>query len=470
MPIDPMSPVTSPDSTPLFGGRRPNNVPIYIIGVIIALFLVVMTSVAVGRSANAMQSANPRMEHQASSADPLAIARELVGEQPTGLVPAHGIPNFGDEDTPPIPIARVDFAQQSVGGDLPSDAGHNKGLGGGGGGGPSAATPMPAQDVNDANDPRMQAVAAAAASKTTVQGANAPGRQPGSNAGISSAELQNMRRGSSDPNAAFAERLRMAKEAFGGGQAFANLGNGGGNVQLAAADGSASSGGYDQFAKTSKEDRWKLDAQPEAPRTGFELRAGSLIPAVLVSGINSDIPGAILAQVSQSVYDTATGHHLLIPQGSRLFGTYDNGVIHGQERLLVAWQRIVFPDGKALDIGAMPGSDSVGYAGFQDKVNHHYARIFGSALLMSLITAGVDMSQDDTGRTGDARNASSALSEALGQQLGQAASQLIMKNLNIAPTIEIRPGFVFNVVATKDISMKQPYHSFDYAQDKEQEQ
>jgi type IV secretory pathway VirB10-like protein len=138
-----------------------------------------------------------------------------------------------------------------------------------------------------------------------------------------------------------------------------------------------------------------LDSQPEAPRTPFELRAGFVVPATLISGINSDLPGQIMAQVAQHVYDTPTGKHLLIPQGSRLVGTYSSDVAYGQARVLVAWQRIVFPDGKAMDIGAMPGADSAGYAGFNDQVNNHYLRTFGSAFLMSGVTAGITLSQDN---------------------------------------------------------------------------
>ena len=104
-----------------------------------------------------------------------------------------------------------------------------------------------------------------------------------------------------------------------------------------------------------------------------------------------------MAQVAQNVYDTPTGRYLLIPQGARLVGRYASDVAYGQSRVLVAWQRLVFPDGKALDIGAMPGADSAGYAGFTDRVNHHYLRVFGSALLMSAVVAGITLSQDDLG-------------------------------------------------------------------------
>ena len=126
----------------------------------------------------------------------------------------------------------------------------------------------------------------------------------------------------------------------------------------------------------------------------YQLRAGFVIPAVLLSGVNSEVPGTIIGQVAQDVFDNATGTELLIPQGARLIGSYAANVRYGQSRLFVAWQRIVYPDGRALDIGAEPGTDSAGYAGFKDRVDSHWVQIFGSAVMMSAISAGVAYSQD----------------------------------------------------------------------------
>lgn len=143
-------------------------------------------------------------------------------------------------------------------------------------------------------------------------------------------------------------------------------------------------------------------------------------------------------------------------------GQYSSDIAYGQSRVLVAWQRIVFPDGKAMDIGSMPGADSAGYAGFRDQVNNHYFRLFSSAFLMSGITAGIAMSQPQTLSLGTRQGASNAMSEALGQQLGQVTAQLIARNMNIAPTLEIRPGYRFNVIVTKDLTFSRPYKAFDY--------
>ena len=211
-------------------------------------------------------------------------------------------------------------------------------------------------------------------------------------------------------------------------------------------------------------DAWTLDSKVATPTSPYELKTGFVMPATLVTGINSDLPGKIVAQVTQNVYDTATGRHLLIPQGTRLWGTYSNQVAFGQERVLVAWNRLIFPDGKALDIGEMPGATGAGYSGLKDQVNNHYFRLFGAALMMSAITAGITYSQDnnDDDNYDDGTSASDAMSEALGQQLGQTAAQLIQRHLNVAPTLEIRPGFRFNVIVTKDIAFNRPYKSFDY--------
>ena len=206
--------------------------------------------------------------------------------------------------------------------------------------------------------------------------------------------------------------------------------------------------------------KWKIDSEIEIPSSPYELRSGFIIPGTLISGINSELPGEIVAQVSQNVYDTATGRYLLIPQGTRINGKYSSEVSFGQARIMIAWERIIFPDGKALDIGGMPGTDSAGYSGFNDKVNNHYLRIFGSAVLLSGISAGITYNQDKY--SSDDKSARGALSEALGQQLGQTAMQMINKNMNVSPTLEIRPGYRFNIVVTKDISFSKPYQAFDY--------
>jgi type IV secretion system protein VirB10 len=213
--------------------------------------------------------------------------------------------------------------------------------------------------------------------------------------------------------------------------------------------------GFFQRADTTQ---WRSPFTREAGLP-FELKTGTIVPGIMVTGVNSDLPGNIIAQVSQNVFDSATGKHLLVPQGSRIFGAYDSRVVYGQERVLVAWNRIIFPDGSAVTLGAMPGADMSGYAGFNDKVNNHYLRIFGSAFLMSMITGGMsyavdsasNSTEDNTSRMQD------EMASALAAQIGQTTMRLLEKNLNIKPTIEIRPGYRFNIIVTKDVIFRGAY-------------
>jgi type IV secretory pathway VirB10-like protein len=210
-------------------------------------------------------------------------------------------------------------------------------------------------------------------------------------------------------------------------------------------------------------DRWKLNSRLEAPTTPYILRTGWVIPALLLTAMESELPGTIIAQVSQDVYDSGTGNYLLIPQGSRLVGEYANAIQYGQSRIFVAWQRIIYPDNSALDLGAMPGADEQGEAGFNDQVNNHFVRLFGSALLMSAITAGVTYSQSEgqgynnNSHGSQAPRAGDILSQALGQQLGAATASLLERNLSIAPTLKIRPGYRFNILVVKDLTFARPY-------------
>ena len=219
------------------------------------------------------------------------------------------------------------------------------------------------------------------------------------------------------------------------------------------------------FSRAGKDSSW-MSPHTRTAGQPLELKTGTVIPGVMVTGINSDLPGNIIAQVSQNVWDTATGRQLLIPQGAKLFGTYDSRVIYGQERVLVAWNRVVFPDGSAVTLGAMPGSDIAVNAGYTDEVDNHYFRIFGSAVLMSMITGGMSYSMDALRPSGnsDSGNSTPTLQDemgaALAAQLGQATMQLLQKNLNIKPTLEIRTGYQFNVIVTKDLVFQQPYKAW----------
>lgn len=464
-----MSPEASPGKvTKKSGVRRVNNLPVYLIGSVLAVFLLIMVLVASDRAAkqNLPAEASSAGVGNQNAGNSAAFAKELVGtSQQEGIIPAASAqpPHIPDLSGPTgaVLVARPDNL------DLPPSP-------------PNSANPGQLQPTqrNDELDrirmAKMQQFEEAVKGKTGVQvgsprssgssgGAGyggAPGSREEAAARLAAVRQQIEAARYEDPTEAYKARLA---EIQGSGMAGGGRGATATPQLVSTAAGAGGKNSLAQFAGSGQGDRWELGSKTEPPRTPFELRAGFVLPATLISGINSELPGQITAQIAQNVYDTPTGKYLLIPQGSRLVGSYSSDVQYGQARVLVAWQRIVFPDGKAMDIGSMPGADSAGYSGFKDKVNNHYVRIFGSALLMSAVTAGVSLSQDvGNNPNDDSQRASDALSEALGQQLGQVMAQMIAKNLNIAPTLEIRPGYRFNVMVTKDMTFSKPYKSFDY--------
>jgi type IV secretion system protein TrbI len=197
-----------------------------------------------------------------------------------------------------------------------------------------------------------------------------------------------------------------------------------------------------------------LDERVSAPRSPFEVKAGTVIPTVLLTGIKSDLPGQIVAQVRENVYDTVTGNHLLIPQGSRLLAAYDSMVVWGQERVLVCWNRLLRPDGSSISLACMPGTDLAGYSGFADRVDDHWSRIIAGALLSSFLAATAQRSQGDV--TGYQPTVSQLWAGNAAGQINQAGQQITAKNLQIQPTLTVRPGFSVNVLVTRDIVIE-PY-------------
>lgn len=187
------------------------------------------------------------------------------------------------------------------------------------------------------------------------------------------------------------------------------------------------------------------------PISRFEIKAGTVIPSIMVSGINSDLPGQAVAQVRQNVYDSVSGKYLLIPQGAKLIIAYDSQVSYGQSRVLVAVKRIIFPNGSSMNLEGMPGADISGYAGFKDQIDNHYLKTFGSAAMLGLISAGLQLSQPQQSSAFQNPNSTQIAAAAMGQQMGQVANGLVNKNLNIQPTLTIRPGFEFNVTVTADL-------------------
>jgi len=203
---------------------------------------------------------------------------------------------------------------------------------------------------------------------------------------------------------------------------------------------------------------WDNGYSMDQDTNALSIKTGSIIPVVLITGIDSTLPGYISGQVSQNVWDTATGYNLLIPQGTKVFGQYQNNIIMGQARVFVAWQRLIFPDGRAMTLKDMPGGDQLGYAGLKDKVNNHYFRIYGHALLMSLVTGGtayaINTLDSDNSET---TTLNESMGTAFADQMGQTTMGLLEKHMNMSPTLTIRPGYRLNIIAVKDLEFSEPY-------------
>ena len=199
-----------------------------------------------------------------------------------------------------------------------------------------------------------------------------------------------------------------------------------------------------------------LDAQVEKPLSPYELQAGTVIPATLITGIKSGISGQVTAMVRQPVYGSINGRYVLVPAGTKIIGVYDNNVLMGQKRVLVAWTRLIFPNGSFINIGGMPGAGLRGYAGLHDLVNDHYWTIFKDAFLLSMVNVGIALSQPQQSILSTQSYGSTA-AQALASEVGQVSTQFLTQAMNIAPTLPIRPGFLMNVMVTKDIVFPGPY-------------
>ena len=189
-------------------------------------------------------------------------------------------------------------------------------------------------------------------------------------------------------------------------------------------------------------------AQPLIPPTSpYEIQAGTVIPGALVTGINSDLPGQIIGMVTENVFDSVTGKYLLIPQGSRLLGRYSSAVGNGENRILIAWQRLILPNGDSIVLNAMPGTDQEGQSGLHDKVDYHFKKLAEAAALSTAIAYGGNLAINP--------NSTSTNQDVVGNTIAQNASQIgqriISRQLDVQPTITIRPGWPFQVLANKDM-------------------
>ncbi len=488
-----MSPDMSPGSiSPGAGVRRANKIPLYFVSGLIAVVAIVVAMVANDRAEKQerMLKSASGPQQQGRGGGTLALADRIAGSRLGGVIPpAPSKPMIRQELSAPessmvgagrveaegkmnteILIARPDDLEAPP---TPNRAGGLQLVGG------QSLSKKPSGEEADAlRLARIQQLQDALKAPSTVtfsltrtekpaptiesKAEPASSSDPRTRVAEAKQQLANAAQ-SGDPTKAYQAQLAHVRQS-------GMLGPFDGGTDLSTSSGlSAKSGGNTSTENPVGGDRWKHEGQQLPPRAEFVIQAGDVLPALMMSEIDSSLPGQIIAQVSQHVYDTPTKTRLLIPQGTKLIGTYSADVGYGQKALLVAWQRLGYPDGKTLDIGSMPGATGSGASGLTDLVNNHYVRLFGSALLMSAVTAGVTFSQQQAqgagipGQVGIPQyNAGTAMSQALGQQLGQVTAQLIAKNLSIAPELTIRPGYRFNVVVVKDLVLPRPYEEFDY--------
>lgn len=195
-------------------------------------------------------------------------------------------------------------------------------------------------------------------------------------------------------------------------------------------------------------------ASLQIPVSPYQVMAGTVIPAALVTSINSDLPGQVIANVTEAVYDTATGRYLLIPQGSRLIGRYDSQVAFGQRRVLLVWTRLILPDTSSIALDRLPGIDPAGYAGLEDGVDWHWDRILAGAALSTLLGAGAELAAPD--RSGTDGKVVIAVRQGAQDTVNQVGQEMTKRNMSIQPTLTIRPGFPMRVMVSKDLILR-PY-------------
>jgi type IV secretion system protein TrbI len=190
----------------------------------------------------------------------------------------------------------------------------------------------------------------------------------------------------------------------------------------------------------------------QPPASPYVLQAGAVIPASLITGLRSDLPGQVTAQVTEDVYDSPTGKTLLIPQGSRLVGQYDAQIAFGQSRALLVWNRLIMPNGRSIVLERQPGADTEGYAGLEDEVDNHWGMLFKAAILSTALSVGSEagMSGNNNGSLAE------AIQQGMSQSINQTGQQVVSRSLNIQPTITIRPGFPVRVLVTHDLVLE-PY-------------
>lgn len=204
------------------------------------------------------------------------------------------------------------------------------------------------------------------------------------------------------------------------------------------------------FLNAAVDRRTTSSDQVTAPASPFVLQAGAVIPAALITGIRSDLPGQITAQVTENIYDSPTGRSLLVPQGTRVIGQYDNNVQFGQRRVLLVWNRLILPNGRSIVLERQPGADTQGYAGLEDGVDYHWWDLAKAAGLSTLLAVGSELAVSDEERL------VRAIRDGAQDTINNAGQQIIQRQLQVAPTLTIRPGFPVRIIVTRDLVFE-PY-------------
>lgn len=205
------------------------------------------------------------------------------------------------------------------------------------------------------------------------------------------------------------------------------------------------------FLNQAPDNRTVVPDRVVAPASANVLQAGAVISAALITGIRSDLPGQITAQVTENIYDSPTGKILLIPQGTRVVGQYDAGIGFGQRRVLLVWNRLIYPNGRSIVLERQPGADAEGYAGLEDGVDYHWGELFKAAALSTLLSVGAE-----AGTSQNENNLVQAIRQGASNSVSQTGQQILQRQLNIAPTLNIRPGFQVRVIVTRDLVLE-PY-------------
>lgn len=211
------------------------------------------------------------------------------------------------------------------------------------------------------------------------------------------------------------------------------------------------------FLNASVDAKIYASGRLQTPASPFQVMAGTIIPAAMVTGLNSDLPGQAIATVTEPVYDTVSGRTLLIPQGSRLLGTYDAQVSYGQSRVLLVWTRLVMPDGSSIVFDRLPGADIKGFAGLEDQTDNHWGKLLAGAALSTLLGVGAELGAQNSGLGGTGQQTVVvATSRSAEESVNQVGQQVTRRNLNIQPTLTVRPGFLVRVIVNKDLVLR-PY-------------